>query len=349
MAADMPTRLTWTTQPAHELARNATLRNDWNQLNASTTRQVFMGAEAIGCALKHFGTGQERLFVGTAQGQIVCMAVLTRIDPLRWSTFQPSQIPLGAFLIAPHVGLDTASAALLRALPATTLVLSITQLDPLYVPRPADTATLRLDDYIETGWIELTGTFEEYWAARGKNLRQNMRKQLNKLATEGTAVEFRTISEASDMAAAVARYGEVESAGWKAESGTAIHPDNEQGRFYTELLTTEAARRRALVHEYWLDGGLAASNLCLVHDKTLVVLKTTYDEKYTQLSPAFLLRLAQTQSAYETGDVDRIEFYGRKRDWHTRWTEKFRTLYHASSYRGSWIRKITESRRQAAT
>ena len=86
-----------------------------------------------------------------------------------------------------------------------------------------------------------------------------------------------------------------------------------------------------------------------MHDKTLVVLKTTYDEKYTQLSPAFLLRLAQTQSAYETGEVDRIEFYGRKRDWHTRWTEKFRTLYHASSYRGSWIRKITESRRQAQT
>jgi CelD/BcsL family acetyltransferase involved in cellulose biosynthesis len=349
MAADMPDRLTWTHHSAKELTSNATLRDDWNQLNATTTRQVFMDAEAIGCALKHFGTGKERLFVGTAQGQVVCMAVLSRIDALRWSTFQPSQIPLGAFLIAPHVGLDTASAALLRALPATALLLSITQLDSLYVPRPADTATLRLDDYIETGWIELTGTFEEYWAGRGKNLRQNMRKQLNKLAAEGTAVEFRTISEASDMAAAVARYGEVESAGWKAESGTAIHPDNEQGRFYAELLTIEAAHGSALVHEYWLDGGLAASNLCLVHDKTLVVLKTTYDEKYTQLSPAFLLRLAQTQSAYETGDVDRIEFYGRKRDWHTRWTEKFRTVYHASAYRGSLIRKITESRRQAPT
>lgn len=346
MAADIPTRLTWTSHPAHELASNAKLREDWNQLNASTTRQVFMDAEAISCALKHFGTGQERLFVGTAQGQVVCMAVLSRIDALRWSTFQPSQIPLGAFLIAPHVGLDTASAALLRALPATTLVLSITQLDPLYVPRPADTATLRLDDYIETGWIELTGTFEEYWAARRKNLRQNMRKQLNKLAAEGTVVEFRTISEASDMPAAVARYGEVESAGWKAESGTAIHPDNDQGRFYTELLTTEAARGRASVHEYWLDGGLAASNLCLIHDKTLVVLKTTYDEKYTQLSPAFLLRLAQTQSAYETGEIERIEFYGRKRDWHTRWTETFRTIYHATGYRHSFIKRVAERNRE---
>lgn len=347
MATDFSNRLTWTHHPAHELASNATLRECWNQLNATTTRQVFMDAEAISCALKHFGNGQERLFIGTSQGQIVCTAVLSRIDALRWSTFQPSQIPLGAFLIAPNVDLDTASAALVRALPATTLVLSITQLDPLYVPRLADTATLRLDDYIETGWIEFTGTFEEYWAARGKNLRQNMRKQLNKLAAEGTVVEFRTISDAGDMAAAVARYGEVESTGWKAESGTAIHPDNEQGRFYAELLTTEAVHGRALVHEYWLNGSLAASNLCLLHDRTLVVLKTTYDEKYTQLSPAFLLRLAQTQLAYEKGDIDRIEFYGRKRDWHTRWTEAFRTIYHATAYRHAFIKRVAECKREA--
>lgn len=345
MAADMPDRLTWTHHPAHELASNAKLREDWNQLNASTTRQVFMDAEAIGCALKHFGTGKERLFVGTAQGQIVCMAVLSRIDALRWSTFQPSQIPLGAFLIAPHVGLDTASAALLRALPTTTLVLSITQLDPLYVPRPADTATLRLDDYIETGWIELTGTFEEYWAARSSSLRKNMRNQRNRLVSEGTSVALRTSVKAADMPAAVARYGKLESAGWKAESGTAVHPDNEQGRFYSELLSAEAARGSALVHEYWLDGGLAAANLCLLRDKTLVVLKTTYDEKYTQLSPAFLLRLAQIQSAYETGEIERIEFYGRKRDWHTRWTEAFRTIYHATAYRHGFIKRVSERNR----
>lgn len=341
----MPDRLTWTNHPARALGSEDALREAWNTLNASTTWQVFMDAEAIICALKHFGTGRERLYVGTEQGQVRCMAVLTRIDALRWSTFQPSQLPLGAFLIAPDAALDAVSASLLRKLPGVALALSITQVDPLYVPRPADTATLRLDDYIETGWIELSGTFDEYWAARGKNLRQNMRKQLNKLAAEGTLVEFRTLRGAGEMAAAVARYGELESAGWKAESGTALHPDNEQGRFYTELLSLEAARGRALVYEYWLDGALAASNLCLKHDKSLVVLKTTYDEKYTQLSPAFLLRLAQIQSAYESGEIERVEFYGRKHDWHTRWTDRFRTLYHATVYRQALIKRFAESRR----
>ena len=339
----MPDQLTWTTHPARELGSNDALRGAWNTLNASTTRQVFMDAEAIACALAHFGSGDERLFVGTERGQVCCMAVLARVDALRWSTFQPSQLPLGAFLIATHAKLDAVAHALLRTLPGLPLVLSITQIDPLYVPRPADTATLRLDDYIETGWIELSGTFDDYWAARGKNLRQNMRKQLNKVAAEGTAAEFRTLREAGDMAAAVSRYGELESAGWKAESGTAIHPDNEQGRFYTELLSLEASRGRAVVYEYWLDGGLAASNLCLKHEKTLVVLKTTYDEKYTQLSPAFLLRLAQIQSAYASGEIDRVEFYGRKHDWHTRWTGTFRSLYHATAYQNGIIKKLAGS------
>ena len=338
----------WQLFAASELDRNPDLHLAWNRLNADCTGQVFLDAEAICCALRCFGTGVEKLVVGTSNGTLRCMAVLQRLDPFRWMTFQPSQLPLGALVLHPAAALPGVADSLIAALPGFALVLSLTQLDPLYVPRPPTTGTLRVDDYIETGWVQLAGTFEEYWAARGKNLRQNMRKQHNKLATEGISQEFRKLTQAAEMAGAVARYGELESRGWKAEGGTAIHPDNDQGRFYTQLLESAASKNHAMVYEHWLANKLAASNLCLLREHTLVILKTTYDEEYTQISPAFLLRQAQIEQSYANGDIRRIEFYGPKREWHTRWTDNFRTLYHATAYRQGWIRRLAESRRKAA-
>jgi hypothetical protein len=45
-------------------------------------------------------------------------------------------------------------------------------------------------------------------------------------------------------------------------------------------------------------------------------------------------------TAFDAGNLNRIEFYGRKREWNARWTNNFRTLYHATIYRHSLIRKV---------
>lgn len=44
------------------------------------------------------------------------------------------------------------------------------------------------------------------------------------------------VTDPAGVAAALADYGALESAGWKAGTGTAIHPDNAQGRFYRRML-----------------------------------------------------------------------------------------------------------------
>lgn len=200
------------------------------------------------------------------------------------------------------------------------------------------------DDYIDTGWLELVGSFESYWHERSKNLRHNLRKQRHKLADQGVHISLREVTAPEDMAAAVARYGALESAGWKAGIGTAVHPDNEQGRFYRQLLEKSARAGEALVCEYWFDDRMVASNLCQLRGDTLVVLKTTYDEGCKHVSPAFLLREAELQSFFETGRIRRLEFYGRLRPWHTHWTEHRRTLYHTTAYRTSWIRQLARLR-----
>ena len=150
------------------------------------------------------------------------------------------------------------------------------------------------------------------------------------------------------MAAAIAHYGQLESAGWKAQSGTAIHPDNAQGRFYRELLEHASLRGEAVVYQYLFDDRVVAMNLCLLSQGTLVVLKTTYDESIKTLSPAFLLREEELQDIYRQGQIKRIEYFGKVMEWHTKLTDKKRTLYHLTTYRWPFIKKLAEARRRKA-
>ena len=106
------------------------------------------------------------------------------------------------------------------------------------------------------------------------------------------------------MAAAVADYGRLESAGWKAQGGTAIHPDNAQGRFYRAMLEGFCRRGAASVIRYWFDDKVVAMNLCIEGHGSLIVLKTTYDESVpSHYSPAFLMREETCQQMFDEKQV----------------------------------------------
>ncbi|HRL76641.1 MAG TPA: GNAT family N-acetyltransferase [Candidatus Accumulibacter phosphatis] len=338
--------LAWQNLPAAALQQNSTLSADWDRLNTLRADLPFLRAEAIIAALESFGTGKERLLVGR-QGQVIsAMFLLVRNSTAEWQSFQPSQLPLGAWVADPGLPVLDLARSLIRRPLGFCLLLSITQIDPQHVARPGDTADSQSSDYIRTAWTELQGSFAEYWGQRGKNLRQNMRKQRNRLAAEGISGRMRVLDQAPDMAAAIERYGALESAGWKAGRGTAIHPDNAQGKFYRRLLEGAAQRGEAVVFEYLFDDRVVASNLCLRRQEALVILKTTYDESIQSYSPAFLLSQDEIEGLYHEGRIRRIEYYGRMMEWHSRWTEESRVLYHLTLYRWPLLRQLAEWRRR---
>lgn len=341
--------IVWKNLPANALITSPDLANHWDRLNAERGDLPFLSAQAMDCALHTFGNGTERLLVGRLGREHVALFLLVPLGTGRWQTFQPSQIPLGAWVAQAGLSLQGMARSLIRGPLRFSLSLSITQVDPRLAEREDDLADSESGDYIETGWIDLQGTFVDYWNARGKNLRQNMRKQKNKLAAENVVGQMRSIEGPADMAAAIARYGALESAGWKASRGTAIHPDNAQGRFYTTLLEGSAQRGEAVVYEYLFDDRIVASNLCLRRSDTLIVLKTTYDESIQFYSPAFLLSHDELERLYAAGVIKRLEYYGRLMDWHTKWTQEKRTLYHLTMYRCPALKRFAEWRRNRSS
>src|SRR5205823_121440 len=137
----------------------------------------------------------------------------------------------------------------------------MTECDPMLITRPRDSATIRTADYIRTARIVVAGSFADYWEGRGKNLRNNLKKQRNRLRQSGVVTRLDVLRSPERMADAVADYGRLEKAGWKGTEGTAVDAGNRQGQFYRCMLEALARRGAASVYRYFLDERLAAMDL----------------------------------------------------------------------------------------
>lgn len=340
----------WTVEPAASFAQRA---EQWRSLNASTLASPLLEPEFVTQLLTHFGKG-EVLARCEQGGALVAMALLSRRRTGTWETFQPSQAPVGMWLQEPGLDTGVLMAGLMRALPGFPLVLSLLQRDPALEARPAGGAGVSTMDYIATARVTVSGSFDDYWAGRGKNLRSNLKKQRARLAREGIATRMDVVTDAGQAAAAIDDYARLEQSGWKAGKGTAVQASTAQGRFYRALFESACARGQGRIYRYWFGEQLVAMDLCLSVEGTVIILKTAYDASAPQgLSPTLLMREEQFRALFDSGDVRVIEFYGKVMEWHTRWTDEVRTMYHVTAFRWPVLGALKQllkarPRRQAA-
>ncbi len=341
MSPASATALRWTLVPLPDAAAFAPHAAAWDALQARVAGLPFLESAFLAPLLTVFGTGRERLALLGDPKAPRAAAIVTPAGTAQWATFQPSQLPLGAWLSAGGEPLEPLADGLLRALPLPALALGLTQIDSLFHPRGADNARWRGQDYIATAWVDLGGDFETYWEARGKNLRQNLKKQQKKLDTAGTVTRLECLTRPEDVAPALANYGRLEASGWKGSEGTAIAPGHPQYAFYRAMLEGFARAGRVRLYQYWFDDAVVAMDLCIESGGKIVILKTAYDEAHKAVSPSTLMRQLQFQQLFDAaaagGPIRRIEFYGKVMEWHTRWTADARPVYHATRYRWGWV------------
>lgn len=312
----------------------------WDALQRSSVGIPFLESAFLLPLLKEFGTGHELLALESSQGRLRAACILTKTRPGFWQTFQPSQLPLGAWISETNVDLPMLELALIRALPGFNFGVGLTQLDPILQARPDDRPGIKTLDYINTAWVDIEEPFEVYWEGRGKNLKTNTRKQRSKLQAEGTIPTLECITTPERVAGAMQDYGTLESAGWKAKDGTAVHPGNAQGRFYQQMLENFCAQGHGRIYRYRFGDKVVAMDLCIESEERIVILKTSYDESYKSVSPSTLMRQDQFQALFNERRLKRIEFYGKVMEWHTRWTDNARTLYHVTAYRWSVLETL---------
>lgn len=314
------------------------LRALWDECNRSTSSHILLDSGFVLPLLKHFANG-EVLIGHNADTPDSGVVLLTSRGAGRWETFQPSQAPIGLCLLGTPDSNGDALHRLTRKLPGYALELGVLQQDPDYssLPLAEHLPGLERLDYIQTARITMTGDFEGYWKQRGSNLRHNLARRRRRMAEMHLTSELVARRAPGEVADAIREYGRLESAGWKAKDGTAVSLDNAQGRFYRDAFEYFCERGEAVIYQFVVGDKVVASDLCLLRNGMMIVLKTAYDEESNQFSPALMMREDIMKQLFAENQVRVVEFYGRVMEWHTRWSDEIRTLYHINCLRHPWV------------
>jgi CelD/BcsL family acetyltransferase involved in cellulose biosynthesis len=270
----------------------------WSRLNDRLNAgHPMLGGPYVDALLRHFAppAASVRLAIATGPStQPLAMLLLVPVSGgLFWRSFMPAQTQLGPVLLPPQVR-KVDITALLRRLAPHALSMELLSVDPDLVslhtgPLGSAKPPGRDMPHAHTITISLRGGFEAYWASRSAGLRQNLRRWMRKAAELDRPATLTVLHAPDEMAAAVERYAELESRGWKSGAGTALVPGGAQAAFYAELLAGAASRGEALVYELRLGDRLAAMRLALRSGQRVVMLKTSYEPEFEQLAPGRLL------------------------------------------------------------
>jgi hypothetical protein len=329
--------------------------SNWDSLNARHhADHPVLRSTMMTLLAGHFGVPQLRFASYRVAGEIQVQALIAPDGFGRWIVFCPSQAPLAAVVGNAALGLQPFR-DLLGKLSLASLRLQVPHQDPMFWPWDTRAAGVEWDVWGRTISVVANNGFDEYWNARPNDLRQNLRRYRRRAETDGLALRESVCSQPADVGAAVDRYGLLESGGWKGREGTALHPQNEQGRFYRALLTAYANEGHERVFElYAKDDRLIASRMLVSGPGMHVMLKTTYDEAFSRNSVGRIL-LQHTLSVLLGESARRVEFYTQANDDMLSWASESREIGAVGILRNRGaatvlraVRRWRESRRPAA-
>lgn len=307
----------------------------WDALRARLfSDNPMLDSRFVDALLRHFGDGAERLCIFQTDHLPQAMCILRRSGPGIWSTFLPSQAQIGPILLGQPAPVDS----LVRALPGVCGQIDFLCNDPDFGDlSEQDNRKRESRDHVLTMNISLSGGFEAYWKSRSKNLIKNMRRYERRIEEDNVEIRLVRIAHLSALDDATARYAELEARGWKGETGTAVTTSNEQGRFYQAVSRCFARTSDAAVYELWIGDRLAASRMTITAGKTLVILKTTYDESMSKYAPGRLLLYRVIRDGFERNAGGSIEFYTDANTDQLSWATGQRWMRHVSFYRSNAV------------
>lgn len=325
--------MSWELRPAHTAF--PAFAAEWDRLNhVLYAGHPMFDSRFIGPLLAHFGSGDEMLCLHRSGASVDGALIVRPLGKGRWTLFMPAQTQAGALMLENVRALDT----LPRALPGYAWSLDLLSVDPLYAPSWAGLDLPQIvTPHALTMAVALDGDFAGYWRNRPKKLAANIRRYRRRAEETLGTLTVSFIDRESDMRTALARYGELESAGWKGKAGTAIAIDNPQGDFYLDVLTRHARTGQALIAEMRAGERLIASRLFIGNEKIRIALKTTYDETMAAMAPGRLLLHDVLEQAFATLPGGAVEFYTNVSRDQAEWATSLRPIPHRQIVRNDLL------------
>jgi hypothetical protein len=319
----------WRILPAQDVFVEFAPTSD--KLNANLFRRhPLFDSRFVAPLLAHFGDAAVRLAVLDGDGGPEGMLLLQPGRRGVWRLFLPSQAQVAPLLLPPER--YAATVRLFAALPGRPFMLEWLCQDEQYTPCPTCDGCHRSHDHALTTAICLDRPFDTYWAERPKSVRQNISRHRRRITQDGLTPRLVVHESPATLAEGLRAYGLMESRGWKSAAGTAIHPDNAQGRFYDDVLQGFARSREGRIYELHVGERHLASRVAIHNGRMLVMLKTTYDESAADLAPGWLLLHEVLAREFARAEFEVIEFYTNATPEQLRWATRRRSIRHVTRY-----------------
>ncbi|WP_447969908.1 GNAT family N-acetyltransferase [Nitrospira sp. M1] len=325
--------MNWTFYKGQEVFER--YQEQWDKLNATIDNHVLLDSKFWGALVQFFSN--EKTLLGISESrEYPGMVLVENVGLGMWSTFQPSQAPIGPILLGNPANIEAQMRGILTSLPGYALGLGVTQQDPSFGHfHTLEThQTVEMKSYMKTARIHIEGDFERYWEARKNDVRSTVRKRLRRLEREGIGVSIDVHRAPEDMQRCIQHYGNLEESGWKGREGTAVTSENIQGKFYRHLLEKMCLAGEGEIYSLRFNDKTVAQKICLRRNGMIVFLKMAYDETYRHLSPGYILQYEILKRLFRDTKIACVETYGRVNEgWTDRWTNDFRTMYHINYFR----------------
>jgi len=312
----------------------AALRADWESLEAAGADHIFQTWEHADLWQRTVGKGSKAkpmLVTLREDGRLVGVFPACRIResglPLVTWLGAPRALDYGDVVFdgtAAETSLDEFVSESLRQLSraARTSVLYLPNVRGDARARDALGARMRVLRESTAPFLPITGTWEEYLATRGKDLRYELKRRTKRLEEAGDSV-FELLAPGDErVAEAVAALAGFQRSRFDALGTRTSLFDEDFARFRELQATTDPHSRVATLR---LNGEIIAVSLHAVYRGRLYCFAPGFDNRFAPFSPGVLLRGFVIRSCYENG-WDPCDFGWGDEAYKYRWTDQAATL-----------------------
>lgn len=160
--------------------------------------------------------------------------------------------------------------------------------------------TLFLRDSFARAGFRPASSFDDFVQSFvSKSVRKNYRRLNRKLAELGE-VSYELSDEFSDYKELARQFLEIESSGWKLESGTALACHCSTNDFYEELISRSSQAGKARFVALKLDGKPIAMISDIQSGPNIFAFKTAFDEHFSTFSPGVLVELKNIEYMHQS-------------------------------------------------
>ena len=178
-------------------------------------------------------------------------------------------------------------------------------------------------------YLTLEGNWDTYLKGQSSNFRSDLKRKGNKARRSG--LEIRRFTDAASVSTVLEAIYAIEAKSWKESTQTSITTNPLAQVFYQRFLHRAAEAGWFESFLLYFEGTPAAYDMGVRFANRYYMLKTSYDQAWSEQSPGVVLREHVVRHLYETGCGEH-DFLGDDEGWKMRWTSAIRGHTHYYLY-----------------